>query len=166
MAIAPEYFQEARATAPIHLQLRLEKRPDNRDSSAGGKIVRIFRDDAHLLRRGERLFFRISWSDGARRDAARDQTPMPGRQRFALDIAWLEAARFLEAYLAPAWRDGRKDPRGGFEVVRDQVTALRRATTEPVNPADREGYGVFVTDEVLRRADAGGSPPRWRSRWW
>jgi len=50
--------------------------------------------------------------------------------------------------------------------VRDQVTALRRATTEPVNPADREGYGVFVTDEVLGRAGAGASPPRWWSRWW
>ena len=162
MAIAPEYFREARAEAPIHIQVKLERLPDNADSSAGGKIVRIFRDDAHRLERGERISFRIRWNDSACDSGARDEPPMPGGQRFALDITWLRAARFLEAYLMPAWRDGREDPRGGFEVVRDQVTALRCATAAPANPADREGYGVFVTDEVLQRARV----PSLRSSWW
>ena len=161
MAIAPEYFQEARAEAPIHIQLKLERLPGKTDSSAGGKIVRIFRDDAHRLKRGERIYFRISWNDSNRASGARDEPPMPGGQRFALDITWLRAARFLEAYLTPAWRDGREDPAGGFEVLRDQVTALHRATAEPANPADREGYGVFVTDEVLQRASAGRRILRW-----
>ena len=164
MAIAPEYFQEARAEAPIHLQLRLEKRPDRRDPSVGGKIVRIFRDDARRLRRGQRIYFHIAWNDASRASDARDEPPILGGQRFALDIAWLRAARYLEAYLMPAWRDGREDPAGGFEVVRDQVTALRRATVEPANPADREGYGIFVTDEVLQQASAGTPSSSWWSK--
>lgn len=166
MAIAPEYFQKARAEAPIHLQVKLERLPDNADSTAGGKIVRIFRDDAHRLRRGERIYFRIRWNDPNRDRGARNEPPMPGGQRFALDIAWLRAACVLEAYLTPAWRDGREDPEGGFEVVRDQVTALRRATAVPANPADRVGYGVFVTDEVLERASAGQRVSRpWPLAW-
>lgn len=164
MAIAPEYFQQARAEAPIHLQLRLEKRPDHADSSVGGKIVRIFRDDAQRLRRGERIRFDIRWNDSDRARGARDEPPVLGGQRFALDIAWLKAARYLEAYLTPAWRDGRADSAGGFDVVRDQVTALRHTTATPVNPPDREGYGIFVTDEVLRRADARSSRPSWWSK--
>lgn len=164
MAIAPEYFQEARAEAPIHVQVKLERLPDNADSTAGGKIVRVFRDDTRRLRSGERIYFRIAWNDSSRASGTRNEPPILGGQRFALDIAWLRAARFLEAYLTPAWRDGREDPAGGFEVVRDQVTALRYATAEPANPADRAGYGIFVTDEVLERASAGAPSSSWWSK--
>jgi hypothetical protein len=167
MAIAPFYWERARAEAPIHLQLRLTERPGPRrdQSIVGGKIVTIFRDDTHCLKRGARISFRIDWYDGsAPRDE--DAVPMPGRQRLALDIAWLKAAQCLEAYLAPAWKDGREDPDGGHELVRDQATALAEATAVPVNPVEGKGYGVFVTDAVLRRVASPGPPARsWWSRW-
>jgi hypothetical protein len=164
MAVAPYYWQKARAEAPIHIQIRLEKRPDQANALVGGRVVRIFRDDLHRLRRGERIFFRVSCYEGGRggRDERRDAA-VPGRQSFALDIEWLKAARFLEAYLAPAWRDGREDENGGLELVWDQATALLRATRQPVNPVDREGCGVFVTDDVLRRVDAGSPTFAWWS---
>lgn len=162
MAIAPFYWERARAEAPIHLQLRLTERPGPRrgQSTVGGKIVKIFRDDTHRLKRGARISFRVDWYDrSAPRDL--DAVPMPGRQRLALDIVWLNAARFLEAYLAPAWKDGREDPAGGYALVWDQATALAEATAEPVNPIEGLGYGVFVTDAVLRRAASAAAPMRW-----
>lgn len=88
---------------------------------------------------------------------------MPGRQHLALDIAWLNAAQFLEAYLTPAWKDGCEDPEGGYELVRGQATALAEATVAPVNPTEGKGYGVFVTDEVLRQA---ALPGRSAKSWW
>jgi hypothetical protein len=165
MAIAPYYWQKARADAPIHVQIRLEKRPDKVDALVGGRVVRIFRDDLRRLRRGQRIFFRVSCYEGGRggSDERRD-VAVPGRQSFALDVAWLKAARFIEAYLAPAWRDGREDENGGLVLVWDQATALLRATRQPVNSAGSEGCGVFVTDEVLRRVDAGSCAYAWWSK--
>jgi hypothetical protein len=164
MAIAPYYWQKARAEAPIHIQIRLEKRPDKASALVGGKVVQIFRDDLHRLRRGERIFFRVSCYEGGGGSDKRRDVAVPGRQSFALNIEWLKAARFLEAYLAPAWRDGREDENGSLELVWDQATALLRATAQPVNPADREGCGIFVTDDVLRRVGAGSPTSAWWSR--
>ncbi len=164
MAIAPYYWQKARADAPIHIQLRLEKRPDAADGLVGGKVARIFRDDLRRLRRGERIYFRVRCDEGGRGGEERREAPILGRQSFALDIEWLRAGRFLEAYLAPAWHDGREDELGGLDLVWGQATVLLHATAEPVNPADRDGCGIFVTDEVLRRVGAGSGASSWWSK--
>jgi len=159
VAISPDYWPKARTDAPIHLQLKLTKRPEAYpDHVVAGKIVRIFRDETRRLRRGSRLSFTIHWFDER---APRDPNPGPPileGQRFALLSSWLEAARYLEVYLAPV----ESEP-GGYDVVWDQATAMRRATSQPVNPAEAEGYGVFVTDEVRRHAAA--LPQPWWRRW-
>lgn len=148
MAISPHYWPAARAEAPIHVQIRLTKRPDpaRYDHHVAGKVVRVFRDQTHRLRRGSRVAFAVRYRDGTESE---DREPMPGRQRVFLELDWLKAARFLEAYLRPC---GPREERGDYELVWDQATALLRPTKQPVNPADREGYGVFVTDEILRRS--------------
>lgn len=138
MAICPEYWQRARQEAPIHLQIRLETRPDLRQLRrlAGGPIVRIFRDETGQLKLGRRISFFVPLDDGT--DGGAHPDPMPGSsgQDFGVDVAAMKAARFLEVYLAP-----HDD---GFEVVRDQVTVLRRSTRQPVNPPDSEGYGILL----------------------
>jgi len=164
MAISPDYWPAARADAPIHVQLRLTKRPDGvrADARVAGRVVRIFRDATERLKRGTRLSFVINCHDGRVRDES-DLPPVLGKQSFALDLSWLAAARFLEVYLRPC---GPREREGGYEVVWDQATALLHATKEPVNRADRDGYGVFVTEEVLRRAGTSASITPWWSKWW
>lgn len=143
MAMSPEYWQRARREAPIHLQIRLETRPDLRQRGrlAGGPIDRIFRDETGQLKLGQRISFFVPLDDGT--DGGAHPEPMPGSgQGFCVDAAAMKAARFLEVYLAP-----RND---GFEVVRDQVTVLRSSTRQPVNPPDSEDYGILLPQDFWK----------------
>lgn len=152
MAIALRYWREAREGAPIHIQIRLKKRPDRKDANVSGSIQRIFRDDTGRLLIGQSISFEVNWTDG---HGNTDSEPMPRRQRFALDIEWLKTARVLEVYLAVT--DSR------YLLLWDQVTALMHRTRYPVNPIDAEGYGIFVDDAVLRRIEKQRSS---RGCWW
>ena len=144
MAIAPYYWRQARENAPIHLQIRIKKRPGagSRDSNVAGPVVRIFRDHTGRLKCGDMIAFAVNWRDG--RPADKGGPIMLGRQRFAFDLSWLRVARFVEAYLT---FDGRE-----FQLLWDQATLLMRQTTQPANPVGGEDYGVLVSEEVTRRA--------------
>ena len=144
MAVAPQYWQQARARAPIHVQIRLDKRPDpaEEDPFVAGPLVRIFRDTTGQLRLGGVVSFPVNWEDRSR-EPDPDRPIRIGKQSFPIDITWLRAAAFLEAYLEPAG--------GGLHVVWDQVTPLARATRRPVNPAGGEAYGVLTPDDVARQ---------------
>jgi hypothetical protein len=155
MAIAPYYWREAREKAPVHVQIRLTKRPDGLrdDSNVAGPVVRIFRDDTGRLKRGDVISFTVNWRDG-RRPRDTGEPIVLGRQRFWFELAWLHAARYVEAYLQP---DGN-----GFELVWDQATLLLRETDDPANPVEGEDYGIQVSDEVIRRAS---QPRPWYRPW-
>jgi len=147
MAINPEYWRRARDEAPIHVQIRLDTKPARAgESKVAGPVVRIFRDRTGMLKIGDKLAFEVSCYVSGPPDP-NPGPPMPGRQSVSLDIAWLQAARFLEAYLD-------FDPaKNTFHVAWEQATALWRKTDAPVNPAGGESpYGVQVTEEVLSRA--------------
>jgi hypothetical protein len=155
LAVALHYWREAREGAPIHLQIRLKKRPDYEDANVSGSIRRIFRDDTGRLSIGQAISFEVNWTDGR---SETDSEPALKRQCFALDIEWLKTARVLEVYLTFA--DGR------YLVVWDQVTAVMHRTRYPVNPIDGDGYGIFVDDAVLRRIEKQQtSPGCWWHRW-
>jgi len=143
MAIAPQHWAQARTDAPIHLQIRLDERPGpaRPSSKATGPVVRIFRDDSGHLHLGDVISFAVNWSDSSAPSDSGGPV-LVGRQNITVDLAWLNAARFLEVYLA----DGPQ----GYEVVWDQVTPLSAATKQPVNPPTGDGYGVLTPQDVIR----------------
>ena len=142
MAINPDYWMKARDEAPIHVQIRLDRRPTpDVDSLVGGPIVRIFRDGTTRLSRGDILTFEIKLWNGRP-----DGPPMPGRQFVGLEWEWIRKARYVEAYL--------DEFEGRYTLCWDQATALMRPTNSPVNPpGGTNPYGVLVTDEILHSAE-------------
>jgi hypothetical protein len=149
----PANWQWARQHASIHLQIRLDIRPDasHRERLAEGPIVRIFRDDTGQLRVGRRIAFFVALD----RDPDRDwhEEPKPGSgQHFPVSRSAMQAARFLEVYLES------QDER--FGVCRDQVTVLRRSTREPVNPPDSEAYGILEPEDFWN-AESPSAVSRW-----
>jgi hypothetical protein len=141
-----------RQAHPIHIQIRLKKRPNREHGNVSGSIQRIFRDDTGRLVIGQAISFEVNWTDG-RSDT--DSEPTLRRQRFALDVEWLKTARVLEVYLTVA--DSR------YLVLWDQATALMHRTRYPVNPIHADGYGIFVDDAVLRRIE---HQRQGLSHWW
>ena len=118
--------------------------------------MRIFRDQTNVLKLGQEITFEVGWHQKLPPTADRGPA-MLGRQTVSLDIDWLNAARFLEAYLEP-------DGKGGHVLSWDQATALLEKTKEPINPPGGESpYGVLVTDELLKHVSEPASP---RSNWW
>jgi len=156
MAINPDYWRKARDEAPIHVQIRLDRRPSPGNSIVSGPIVRIFRDHANTLKLGQEITFEASCHQKQPPTAERGPAIL-GRQTVSLDLDWLNAAHFLEAYLEP-------DGNGGYLLSWDQASALLEKTKEPVNPPGGESpYGVLVTEELLRRVASPDSP---RSNCW
>jgi hypothetical protein len=128
--MAPFVYEEARADAPIHVQIRLFGTAD-RPRDAGsvrvhGRVARIFRDRDHVLRWGQRVSFTISVINRERSGAPE----LSGTIHH--DWERMGRARWLEAFLQP-WN-------GELHLVRDQVLAIRHPTRRPVCGPDAKGF--------------------------
>jgi hypothetical protein len=128
--MGPYVYEEARAEAPIHVQIR---RFGSAVRSAGddsvrvqGRVVRIFRDRERVLHWWQRLSFSIDVIN-------RERTGSPelsGTIRH--DWEWMGRARWLEVFLE-SWN-------GEMHLVRSQVLAIRHPTILPVCGPDAKGF--------------------------
>jgi hypothetical protein len=155
MAISSEVYRQARRDAPIHLQMEIRQRPDfssRYDAEAvniRGPIVQVFRDRSGRFGPGDWIGLNIPW---VRPQPRGDSLPaMPGPHSFSVTPELLRGAAVIEAYLTV---DGES-----LMVVWDQWTLLGRATSQPANPAEAEGYGLHVADDVTPRDS---EPPKRR----
>lgn len=126
----PWVFEKARREAPIHAQLRilhLGAQPEQHGSVAiVCRVVRIFRDDAHSLRKGARVRVRVSVTGRNRSDApALDGTIYHAWQR-------IESAEWIEVFLCPS--------DDGVELVESQLAPIRRPSREPVCDPEEPGF--------------------------
>ncbi len=128
--MSPQVYEEARADAPIHLQLwqfhGAGRRPDGGSVLAAAWVVRIFRDRDRVLHLGQRITFRVpvihAYGPGG--------PELSGRIYHDWDR--LGRARWLEAFMESA--DGQ------FELVLSQIAAIRRPTMRPVCGPDEKGF--------------------------
>ncbi|MGH7584119.1 MAG: hypothetical protein ACREL5_12920 [Gemmatimonadales bacterium] len=125
--MAPEVYQEARAGAPMHVQIWRTGSPDaTRAGRIDGRVVRIFRDHDRQLRWGQRIAFHVPVIDRASRDA-----PTAGGTIY-LDGDHLVRTRWFEAFLA-SWD-------GVIHLVHSQICPIRHPTRRPVCGADAKGF--------------------------
>jgi hypothetical protein len=128
--MAPEVYEQARANAPMHVQIwRPWMDSSPRDASfvrLDGRVVRIFRNRGGALRWGQKVSFPVSIINP---NAA--SIPMPSGE---IHHAWerIGPARFLEAFLE-AWD-------GEIHLVHSQVAPIRRPTWHPVCGPDEKGF--------------------------
>ena len=128
--MSPDVYEKARATAPIHVQLRQIGVPSLGAHEASvlvqGRIVRIFRDRERQLHWGQRVTFHVAVTN---RGAS--GPPVLSGELFH-DASSIRQARWLEAFLE-CW-DGKID------LVRSQVITIRYPTLRPVCRPDAKGY--------------------------
>ena len=125
--MAPEVYQQARANAPMHVQLwHTSRRTLGRSGRIEGRVVRVFRDQDHRLHWGKRVSFSVPMSD---RHSSEPPTPSG---TIYLDPEWLCRTRWLEAFLE--YWDGE------FQLVHSQVCPIRRPTRVPVCGVDVKGF--------------------------
>ncbi len=128
--MAPHVYEEARATAPIHVQLwqwrGAPAPPAGRSVLMVARVVRIFRDRSRALRIGQRVAFRVPII----------QPSGPGGPELSGTIRhnWdrLGRAHWLEAFM--------QSENGEIELVHSQIVAIRRPTLRPVCGADTKGF--------------------------
>jgi hypothetical protein len=128
--MAPQVYEEARANAPIHVQLWQFRGP-NRSYDAGsvlaiGRVMRVFRDRDHAVYLGKRIAFHVpvirpSGPGG----------PVLGGEIYH-DWDRLGRAHWLEAFMQSY--DGK------IELVRSQIVAIRHPTRRPVCGPDEKGF--------------------------
>ena len=128
--MAPHVYEEARANAPMHVQLirfGALYRPGHSDSARiDGRIVRIFRDREHRLHWGQRVSFAVSVIDRSR------SGPPELSGTIYHDGERLGHARWLEVFLE-AWQ-------GEIQLVRSQLIVIGHPTLHPVCPPDAKGF--------------------------
>jgi hypothetical protein len=126
--MSPRAYEDARRLAPVHAQVWVGgARPSERDPASvkvRGRVVRVFRDETHRLRFGERVSFSVPLM-GA-----------PGGPRMAsaeIRHSWahLGASAWWEVFLRPV--------ADGFELALSQVAPIRRPTWRPVCGPQVEG---------------------------
>ena len=128
--MGPYVYEEARADAPIHIQIR---RFGSANRSAGddsvrvhGRVVRIFRDRERVLHWWQSLSFFIPVIN-------RERTGSPELSgTIHHDWEWMGRARWLEVFLE-SWN-------GEIHLVRSQVLAIRHPTRRPVCGPDAKGF--------------------------
>jgi hypothetical protein len=127
--MSPTVYEEARKTAPIHVQIFVGAMPspNSRDTSVAvrGRVVRIFRGHSRQMRLGKAVRFFVPII------ADRDGPPELGGE-IRHDWSYLSASAWWEVFLYPA--------PGGVELVRSQVTPIRRPTWRPICGPDVKGY--------------------------
>jgi hypothetical protein len=128
--MAPHVYEQARANAPIHVQLwqfgGANRQRRGASVRADVRVVRIFRDRDHALRLGQR----ISFSVPVRSSSGSEGRVLSGTIYHDWDemgrVHWLEA--FMES------SDGQ------IELVRSQIVAIRHPTLHPVCGPDEKGF--------------------------
>lgn len=128
--MSPEVYEEARANAPMHVQLlRIDGTHRSGHTSSArisGRIVRIFRDQDRALHLGQRLSFDVPVIDRSR------SGPLTPSGTIYHDGERLGRARWLEAFLE-SWH-------GEIQLVHSQVLAIRHPTLRPVCGPEVKGF--------------------------
>ncbi len=128
--MAPHVYEEARANAPMHVQLlrigALDRPGHSGSARIDGRIVRIFRDREHQLRWGQRVSFGVSVIDRSR------SGPPELSGTIYHDGERLARSRWLEVFLE-AWQ-------GEIQLVRSQLLVIRHPTLQPVCGPDAKGF--------------------------
>jgi len=110
--MAPHVYEDARANAPIHVQLwqagGAHARRDGASVRTHARVVRIFRDREHVLHWGQRISFHVPVMSSNRSDGP--------------------ALAFMDSFS------------GDIELVRSQVVAIRHPTLHPVVGPDAKGF--------------------------
>ena len=102
--MAPEFYRQARADAPFHVQVAIDKvtppatGPGN--CMVEGKVAEVFRDAGNKLPAGTP----VSFSVACHREG--EQVPIGGAKW--TDTAALTSAKYIEAYLTPGRRRIRR----------------------------------------------------------
>jgi hypothetical protein len=128
--MSPHVYEEARASAPIHVQI-LKLGTTRRPSGSGavrvsGFVVRIFRDSQRQVRWGQRVSFTVPVIN-------RERTGAPELSgTIHHDWERMGRSRWLEAFLE-YWN-------GEMHLVRSQIAAIRRPTAKPICGPDVKGF--------------------------
>jgi hypothetical protein len=128
--MGPYVYEEARAEAPIHVQIWCARRARRDVGEASvrvhGWIVRVFRDRERQVRWGRRVSFTVPVIN-------RERTGSPELSGTIFhDWERMGRARWLEAFLE-CWE-------GDMQLVRSQVLAIRHPTRHPVCGPDVKGF--------------------------
>jgi hypothetical protein len=128
--MSPQVYENARANAPMHVQLirvGAVHRPEYSDSvRIRGRIVRIFRDREHALHFGEAISFTVP---GTGRSPS--EPPMLSGTIYH-DGERLARARWVEAFLE-SWNSE-------MQLVRSQLIVIGHPTLRPVAGPDAKGF--------------------------
>jgi hypothetical protein len=129
--MAPEVYEEARAEAPLHVQIwrpRVQSSPPSINVvRINGRVVRIFRNHGGVLRWGQRVTFIVSVTS----PNAEPRRPMPSGE---IHHAWerIGPSRYLEVFLE-AWD-------GEIHLVRSQIAPIRRPSLHPICGPEVKGF--------------------------
>lgn len=127
--MAPHVYEQARANAPIHLQMlrtgRVDWQPGSDSARVTGRIVRIFRDRDHQVHLAQRITVAVSVSARSR------SGPPILNGTVSYDIERLRRARWFELFLQE-WN-------GDLLLVRSQLSMIRHPTVRPVVGPDVKG---------------------------
>jgi len=122
--MAPEYYRQARAEAPYHVQVAIDKvtLPDSEIGSClvAGKVVKTFKDEGGRLAAGAPVSFGVA--------CYRENAEVRVGGVIWTRTAALEAAHFIEVYLV---EDGL-----GFDVALWNSRIVDMPTDEPQFPID------------------------------
>jgi hypothetical protein len=128
--MSPQVYEDARARAPMHVQLirvgTLQRPEYSGCVRIRGRIVRIFRDREHQLHWGQRVSLCVSVIDRSRSE------PPTLSGTIYHDGERLGRARWLEAFLE-SWH-------GEIQLVRSQLIVIRHPTLQPVCGPDAKGF--------------------------
>jgi hypothetical protein len=128
--MAPHVYEQARANAPIHVQLwqrsGLSARPRGSSVQVIARVVRIFRDRDHAVHVGQQIRFHVPII-----------APVgPGGPTLGGTIHhdWDRLSRqpWLEAFMESSG--------GQLELVFSQIAAIRHPTWHPVCGPDEKGF--------------------------
>jgi len=122
--MAPEYYRQARAEAPYHVQVAIDKvtLPDSEIGSClvAGRVVEAFKDDGGRLAVDTPVSFGVA--------CYRDNAEMPIGGVLWTRLEALKSARFIEVYLV---EDGQ-----GFDVALWNSRIISAPSDEPQFPVD------------------------------
>jgi hypothetical protein len=128
--MAPFVYEEARANAPLHIQLHCRRRaPPPTDATSvrmTGRVLRIFRNRGGPLHFGQKISFLVP----IKNSTSSAPPVLDGTIRHAWDR--IGSARYLEAFVE-LWE-------GKFHLVRSQVAPIRRPTWRPICGPETKGF--------------------------